>query len=536
MKTLLSAALILLASCTIQAQQATLRWWGTDTQDTTITVWKGERISIEGRLSIDSIPDEAMYLNGRAKKGITAQVGLLGAVITDDTKGCGLHPMDRPTHLAYDIVNCDSAWAGPAPDQTESRFMCTIEVPRDIKSGRHYIEVRLVGESTRRPYGNAGIYLNVIDRQLPEAHDYKFHTDFWQQPYSVSRYYGVERWSQEHFDLLRPYMRLLARAGQKVVSAILFYEPWGDQSYDKFTPMIETTLKSDSTWSYDYTVFDRWVKFMADCGIDQQIDCYSMVPWDMNFRYYDEAKGDYSYIKCTTQDSIYSKLWTDFLKNFALHLKENKLLDKTCIAMDERQMPDMLRAHQIAQAAVPGIKMTLAGNYHKELAHILQGYSIAYGQHFPPDTLALRRSRHQVSTVYTCCTEAYPNIFTNSVPIEGTYIPLYAISNGFDGYLHWSWMNWAEDPLHDSRYRLFSPGDTYVIYPDNHSSVRWERYIEGVQMAEKVRIMRELKSPNIKNIEEALDNFKDGDASDPDQITHKVELLKTELNKVETTK
>ena len=180
--------------------------------------------------------------------------------------------------------------------------------------------------------------------------------------------------------------------------------------------------------------------------------------------------------------------------------------------------------------------MTLAGNYHKELAHILQGYSIAYGQHFPPDTLALRRSRHQVSTVYTCCTEAYPNIFTNSVPIEGTYIPLYAISNGFDGYLHWSWMNWAEDPLHDSRYRLFSPGDTYVIYPDNHSSVRWERYIEGVQMAEKVRIMRELKSPNIKNIEEALDNFKDGDASDPDQITHKVELLKTELNKVETTK
>ena len=36
--------------------------------------------------------------------------------------------------------------------------------------------------------------------------------------------------------------------------------------------------RADGTWAFDYTVFDRWVEFMMSVGIDQQINCYSMVP------------------------------------------------------------------------------------------------------------------------------------------------------------------------------------------------------------------------------------------------------------------
>ena len=52
-------------------------------------------------------------------------------------------------------------------------------------------------------------------------------------------------------------------------------------------------------------------------------------------------------------------------------------------------------------------------------------------------------------------------------------------------------MNWDDHSLTDSRYRLFAPGDTYLIYPGVRSSVRYERFIEGVAMAEKIRILRE---------------------------------------------
>lgn len=110
----------------------------------------------------------------------------------------------------------------------------------------------------------------------------------------------MERWSEEHFAALRPYMRSLARAGQKVVSTFLFFEPWGDQSNDKFDPMVQVIKCADGTWKYDYSVFDRYVKLMEECGIDRQINCFSMIPWDMNFRYMDEATDSYRFLNAQT--------------------------------------------------------------------------------------------------------------------------------------------------------------------------------------------------------------------------------------------
>lgn len=67
----------------------------------------------------------------------------------------------------------------------------------------------------------------------------------------------------------------------------------------------------------------------------------------------------------------------------------------------------------------------------------------------------------------------------------------YTMAAGLDGYLHWSYNSWTEHPLTDSRFRTWPAGDTYVIYPDGRSSIRFERIKEGIQDAEKIRILRE---------------------------------------------
>ena len=108
-------------------------------------------------------------------------------------------------------------------------------------------------------------------------------------------------------------MQLLARAGQRNASAILFYEPWGVQSNDKFDAMIETTRKADGTWSYDYTAFDRWISFLDSCGINGDINCFSMVPWDMTFTYYDEASKSYKELKTTTNSKEVQRLMDSIL-------------------------------------------------------------------------------------------------------------------------------------------------------------------------------------------------------------------------------
>ena len=52
----------------------------------------------------------------------------------------------------------------------------------------------------------------------------------WQSPYAVARYYQVPLWSQEHLDAMRPLMKMLADAGQKIITATLTHKPWNGQT------------------------------------------------------------------------------------------------------------------------------------------------------------------------------------------------------------------------------------------------------------------------------------------------------------------
>lgn len=463
--------------------------------DTLVKAWRGERVGVEavvyaaqkqGALQVRLTPWRKGGTTIAASQG---EARFINYVTTDNFQYCGYHPNNLTPYQVADVIDLDVPQT--AEEGTTHPVWCTLEVPADADAGVYSTRLEVTDAQTHKVLKRLNLKIEVNARTLPSPAEQKFHVDFWQQPYAVSRYNDVPRWSQAHLDALRPYLKLLARSGQKVVSAILFYEPWGDQSHDKFSAMVRTTRTKNGEWQYDYTVFDQWVKLCEECGISEQINCFSMVPWDMSFRYYDEAQGKEVDLKTTTSSAEYKALWTAFLKSFAAHLKQQGWYDKTCIAMDERGLNNMLDAYRVAQEAVPGIKMALAGTHHKELVDKLYDYCIGFGEHFTDEELAARKARGWKSTTYTCCSNTEPNLFSNSLPAEAAYLPVFCVANKFEGYLHWSWMNWADNPLTDTRFRLFAPGDTYLIYPGPRSSVRYERFIEGVAMAEKVRILRE---------------------------------------------
>ena len=484
------------------------------TMDTTISAWRGERANIQavlysksdqGKLKVRMTPWK------RGKKRIKVDGGdarFVNYVITDDYKSCGNHPTNLQPWLVPDVIDQDKAHEVPAMETRP--IWCTLEVPRDIKPGAYFTQLEIVnakGKVVRK----LSLTINVNQRTLPEVAKQKFHLDFWQQPYAVSRYYAVERWSKEHLEALRPYLQALGRAGQRTVSTIMFYEPWGEQTHDLFDPMVKTTKKADGTWTYDYTVFDQYVELCAEYGIDKYINCFSMVPWDMKFRYWDEATGSYQFLQTSTKTPEYRELWTNFLTAFKAHLVKKGWFEKTNIAMDERAESDMLNAYQIASAL--GFKMALAGNYHSSLSDKLEDFCVALGQdkRFTPEQRAARRAKGQVTTIYTCCADVEPNIYSNSLPAEAAFLPLYAAANDLDGYLHWAWINWDEHPLTDSRFRKFGAGDTYCYYPGNRSSVRFERLIEGIHQFEKVQILKEEYKDNpekMAKLNALLETFK----------------------------
>lgn len=292
--------------------------------------------------------------------------------------------------------------------------------------------------------------------------------------------------------------------------------------------MITEIKKADGTWMYDYTVFDQWVEFMQQCGVGPYIYCYSVIPWELSFRYYDQTSNCMVDKKLSVNDPEFNNYWVNKLSAFADHLKTKGWFERTIIAMDERPKESMEAALRVIRKSDPDYKISLAGNYHAEFEGELFDLCIPYDAQYPEGVVDARRRQGKVTTFYTCCSESWPNTFTFSQPAEASVFGPIAAERGLDGYLRWAYNSWVESPDIDTRFRTWAGGDTYLVYPDNQSSVRFEKLVEGIQTYEKIQVLK--KNPRYnKAIEKLLRPFAYGNIN-PSSISEDIRKLNTFLN------
>ena len=471
------------------------------TESISLKAWRGERVNAQAllwtRADLDgvniSVSDLRSGSNVIDKSSVRTH--FVRYVMTDELNkdgkgGCGCrdNKAEWDSSLVADVL--DTNMLLPVRRNSVQPVWMNVRVPADAKPGTYTGTLSLGGSGMTLQ--TLKFSLTVLDRTLPSPRDWHLNLDLWQNPYAVARYYGVKLWSREHFDAMLPIMRMLADAGQRAITASIMYKPWNGQTEDAYDSMVTRIRHLDGSWSYDYAVFDRWVEFMTnEAGIDGLISCYTMIPWNLRFDYYDEATNRVQFVEAKPGDSAYAEYWGGFLRDFAAHLRRKGWFDRTAISMDERPMEAMRAAIKVIRDADPDFKITLAGNYHDEIQADLYYLSIPYGNRFPDSVLAERRRRGQISTYYTCCTEAFPGTFSFSAPAEATWIGIHAVAGGYDGYLRWAVNSWTADPLRDTRFRTWAAGDTYSIYPGARPSIRFERLVEGLQDAEKIWQLRQ---------------------------------------------
>lgn len=489
-------------SVQVQQQWQSSGWKG-EKLHTQILVWANQKIP-----ALSYTIAEPANSKGEVIPASAIKAGFVRYVITDEfAGGCGHRkPANFDSSLSPDAIDIISSI--PVEKNSVQPLWLSIQVPPTVSAGVYNGSITINAEKQYRlPFS-----IRVINKVLPPPSAWSFDLDLWQHPAAVARIHQVPLWSDDHFRLLKPYYTMLANAGQKNITASIMEEPWGHQTYDDFPSLIKWTKKKNGSWTYDYSLFDKYISFVMECGINKRINCYSMVPWALSFRYYDEAAQKDTVLKAAVGSPEYNTHWTTMLKDFTRHLKQKGWFPITTIAMDERPMKDMQVVIKMLKQIDPQWKIALAGNYHPEIEKDVFDYCLASDLEFGEQVLKQRISGGKPSTYYTCCSENYPNGFTFSPPAEHVWIGWYAAAKGFTGYLRWAYNSWVADPLKDSRFRTWPAGDTYQVYPGPRSSIRFEKLVEGIQDFEKIAILKKTykegnDTKRLQTLESALQQF-----------------------------
>jgi hypothetical protein len=480
--------------------------------------WKGEKVHTQILVwtvtDIDGLTIEVRDLLNKARgtliKKENTKASFVRYVMADEFGGgCNKRKStDYDSSLVADPI--DIIDIIPVKARTVQPVWLNVNVPADIPSG---IYTGIITVNALRKY-DLKISVKVLEHVLPPPGNWKYDLDLWQYPAPIARIHNVDLWSNEHFELMRPYFTALANAGQKVITANIIDQPWGNTHvYFDDPGLIKWIKRRDGSWTYDYTLFDRYISFVMSCGIKQRINCYTMVTWDMSFTYFDEGLGRNTQISAKPGSSEYTEYWLRMLNSFTKHLKNKGWFDRTAIAMDERPVESMKAVISLLKQVDPAWKIALAGD---ELPPGIEkdifDYSIASYLKFDQKVLDERKALGKPTTFYTACKERHPGPYTFSPPAENAWLGWHAAAKGYTGYLFWAFNTWVKEPLLDSRFRSWPSGTCYQFYPGPRTSIRFEKLIEGIQDFEKIRIIKEqLRNEGnmngLKEIEHILSAF-----------------------------
>lgn len=384
-----------------------------------------------------------------------------------------------------------------------------INVPKGTEPGTYTGKLKVTADGIKEPL-EFTYTLTVQDAELPDAKEFKngFDIELWQYPYSSAEYYNVEPFSEKHLEIMKSSMLKYKEIGGHAITTSIVEDAWNAQTYSKndvhYPSMIKWTKKADGTFEYDYTHFDKWVKFNKELGIGDKIVLYSIAPWHNSFAYWEGDKLVYE--KYNVGDDRYTKVWKDFLQDLVDHLTNMGWFEESYIGIDERGFSNA--AFDIVDSVknIHGKSLKTAGAMDgfvnkKELA--LRVYDLNVGDTaaaaHPKEFEKLLEERNELglrTTLYSC-TEHQPGNFSLSAPVESYWSIINAGKSETAGFLRWAYDAWVEDPLRDTTHNAFEPGDCFLIYPDekdaknptSKSSVRLEIMAKGVRDVNKLLIM-----------------------------------------------
>ena len=390
-----------------------------------------------------------------------------------------------------------------------------IAVPADAAGGTYpftldlYLSDRTADEARIASYP---VELEVIPCRLPQPDSFRFHLDLWQHPSNIARKHETPLWSDAHFAVLDRYAASLAALGQKAVTVIASEIPWAGQgcanerrlAADLFEySMIPVTRAADGTFSYDFSVMQRYIDLFARHGIREEISVYGLSgvwaagddaplapdhPDLLRVSYLDEADGCRRFMRSGAELDGYVRAIGDYFRRTG---------QLECVRFAADEPADTEKYRRILArlfSLIPDVRCKAAinhaefiGEFGQEVSDYAPYIDCLLAEYGKLD--GYRRSMPDKRFLwYVCCGPDFPNTFLRSSLVEAYFIGAFTSFLGFDGFLRWSYAILNDDPRADVRYGPFPAGDVNFVYPQKNGAplltLRYKALRRGIELFE----------------------------------------------------
>lgn len=301
----------------------------------------------------------------------------------------------------------------------------TFHIPKDAEPGIYRGKIAI--KSKNYPTVTYSLQLEVRNVVIPDPQNYEFHLDIWMNPNAIAAAYNVEPWSEAHWRLLQKYFENLASLGQSTVTTTIIQNPWlvgwnnwKPQTAIGYDTMVQWKYDGES-WSFDYTIFDRYVQMGLQAGVGPKITAYSLLVFrgPQRITYLDKRTGKTVTKKMQVGDPFWEEAWTAFLEDFSAHLKQKGWLDQTYLAFDERPANIVSQVMELIRNAAPEFldQTQMAGSrdvspYAQNLSLNLDDLKAVSNQ-----WIKQRRKKGKITTFYTWAgdrSSQYIDLFSSS--------------------------------------------------------------------------------------------------------------------------
>lgn len=205
------------------------------------------------------------------------------------------------------------------------------QIPLNAPGGDREIAVVFTGNDGSE-LARAYITLHIVPVRLPKQR--LIHTE-WFYPDCLADYYNVEVFSEEHWKIMDSFLRKAAERGVNMILTPLF-TPALDTliGHDRTTTQLVKVYKNHGVYSFDYTLFRRWVRMCSEIGFEYFEMSHLFAQWGAKYPPKVMATVDGQEEKLfgwhtPVNDGNYKEFLDAFLPTLMEELKENHILERT---------------------------------------------------------------------------------------------------------------------------------------------------------------------------------------------------------------